>query len=330
MKHTSKLLSLGVLLAAFAMAPAFGQAEKFTIAGGGGAKNGSTYSAMLGDLAAVCSTDELPIEEVNTSGGVQNLDLLKGNKVKAALIPTSVLMAAQYQNATSVANIKTLVSMHPEEVHVIARSDVKKEGGLNLGSFNIGGDKVSFNSLTDLKGHAVGAVGGSVVDARLMNDLLHLGMNVTPFPNNVDLFKALTSGQIDAAVIVAGAPSAVVTNLPNGKFRFLSVSPNQDLAKAYEPTKIQYQNVSDGKAVDTISTRALLVSRTFRSNDMLNTLAKFRACFISNVPKLQDKDGTHPKWQDVDPTIRGKWDWYDLPTVAGNTPAVVNAPSKRK
>jgi TRAP-type uncharacterized transport system substrate-binding protein len=285
---------------------------------------------MLGDLAGVCSTDELPLEEVNTNGGVKNLELLKANKVKAALVPTSVLMASKLENATSVANIKTLFAMHPEEVHLIARSDTKFEGGVTMFGKNVGGDKVEYKSADDLKGHTVGAVGGSVVDARVLNDFLRLGMKVQPFDDNAKLFDALTKGQIDAAVVVAGAPSTVVEKLPNGRFKFLPIRPNQDLASVYEPTKVQYTNISEGKAVDTISTRALVVSRTFRSPEMLASLAKLRACFVANVPKLQDKDGTHPKWQEVDPTNRGKWDWYDLPTVAGAAPAAVAAPSRKK
>ena len=330
MQHLNKFISIGALVAAFASAPAYAQAEKFTIAGGGGAKNGSTYSAMLGDLAGVCSTDELPLEEVNTNGGVKNLELLKANKVKAALVPTSVLAAAKLENSTSVANIKTLFALHPEEVHLVARADTKFEGGVTMFGKNVGGDKVAYNQAEDLKGRTVGAVGGSVVDARILGSMLHLGYNVTPFDDNAKLFDALTKGQLDAAVIVAGAPSTVVEKLPNGRFKFLPIRPNQELASVYNPTKVQYQNVSEGKAVDTISTQALLVSRTFRSPEMLTSLAKLRACFVASVPKLQDKDGSHPKWQDVDPTNRGKWDWYDLPTVASNTPPVVNAPARKK
>lgn len=323
-------ISIGAILAAVLAIPAFAQAEKFTIAGGGGAKNGSTYSAMLGDLAGVCSTDDLPLEEVNTNGGVKNLELLRGNKVKAALVPTSVLAAAKLENATAVANIKTLAVFHPEEVHLIARADTKFEGGVTAFGKNIGGDKVEYKTTDDLKGRSVGAVGGSVVDARILNDFLKLGMKVVPQDDNAKLFDALTKGQIDAAVIVAGAPSTVVEKLPNGRFKFLAIRPNQELATVYSPTKVQYQNVSEGKAVDTISTQALLVSRTFRSDDMVANLAKLRACFVANVPKLQDKDGTHPKWQDVDPTSRGKWEWYELPKVAAAPVAAPAVPAKPK
>jgi TRAP-type uncharacterized transport system substrate-binding protein len=307
------VVSVAALFATVALA----QAEKFTVAGGGGAKQGSVYSAMLGDLASVCSTPGMPLEEVNTNGGVTNLELLRSNKVKAALVPADLLLAAKLENATSVANVKTLAVFHQEEVHLIARADTKTEGGLSLGKFgNIGGDKVAFNQADDLRGRKVGAVGGSVVTARILSDFLKLGLRVEPYKENTDLFGALEKGEIDAAVIVAGQPSPVVKALTNGRFKFLALRNNQDLAAVYVPTKVQYPNVSEGKAIDTIATEAMLVTRTFRSQEALAQLAALRSCFQKNLNKIQDKDGTHAKWQKVEENNRGKWDWYDLQVAA--------------
>lgn len=318
------------VLAIMALASTSFAQDKFTIAGGGGAKQGSTYSAMIGDLAGVCSTEEMPLEEVNTNGGVQNLELLKGNKVKAALVPNDLLLAAKLQNPSSVATIKTLFALHPEELHLIARADVKTEGGYTVLGKNLGGEKVSFNNPEDLKNRAVGAVGGSVVTAGILSDFLHLGLKVTTFPKNSDLIAALEKGQIDAALIQAGAPSDAVKALPNGRFKFLPLRSNQELSVVYNPTKIQYANVSEGKAVDTLNTRALLVTRTFKSQEVMNNLAKLRACFASNLAKIQDKDGTHPKWQDVDLGEHGKWEYYDLPKVSSAAPAPAATPVTQK
>ena len=51
-------------------------------------------------------------------------------------------------------------------------------------------------------------------------------------------------------------------------------------------------------------------TRTYRSKTMVDQLAKFRACFENKLGDIQDKTGTHPKWQDVDAANLGKWDVY--------------------
>lgn len=314
---STRNLMIIFLLSIFGLwqAPAWAQAEKFTIAGGGGAKNGSTYSAMLGDLASVCGTEDMVIEERVSSGGPENLQMLKANKVKAAIIPTDVLLAAKMDNATSVANIQTIVALHPEQVHLIARSDVKVEGGLSIGSFNVGGKDIVYNNPEDLKGRPIGAVGGSVVSARIISELLKLGWTVKEYPATVNLLQALTTKEIDAAVISAGAPSAAVGAI-KGNFKLLPIRGNADTANVYGPAKIQYPNLNANKAVDTISAPALLVTRKWNSTEMLQTLSRFRQCILSNLGKIKDKEGTHAAWQDVNGDDRGKWSYYDLPAVS--------------
>ena len=308
------------------------QQEAFTIAGGGGAKNGSTYSAMLGDLAKYCSTDELPIQEVNTSGGIQNLDMLMSNKVKAALIPTDVMMAAKLENPTKVARIRTLFTMHPEELHLIVRGTIPPQGGWNLPMIgNVGGKDVVFNNPEDLRGRQVGAVGGSLKTAAIVNDFLKLNWAVLPFDSTKDMLSALLQGKIDAVLIVAGAPSDAVKSL-GPQFKLIPIRSNADLAAVYMPTKISYEKLNGGKAVDTIATQALLVTRTFNSPEMLQSLSKLRTCFKESLPKIQDADGSHPKWQDVNVADQGKWVWYDLPvaTPVPATAAFVKKDIKKK
>lgn len=317
MKSVRNLLAI---LAIASIANLAAAQEKFIIAGGGGLKNGSTYSAMIGDLAGVCSTDNLVVEEQNTNGGVKNLELIRNGQVEGALVPTSLLYAAKLDNPASVAQIRTLVTLHTEEVHVLAFIGSKKEGGWGVGKMKFGQNEVSYNTIEDLKGRPVGAVGGSVVDARVLSDILRLGFKVTSYPDNNALKEALIKGDIDAAVVVAGAPSGFVAALPAGQFKLLTLRGNGDTNAVYKPVKLSYDNLGDGKSVDTLGTQALLVSRSFRSPTMLASLSALRSCFQKNLPMIQDKRGSHPKWQDVDANDQGKWEWYQL-TKAGAAPS---------
>lgn len=308
---------------------AFAQ-EKFTIAGGGGAKNGSTYSDMLGTIAGTCSTDEMPLEELPTNGGVKNLELIRANKVKGALVPSDLLFAAKMENASSVANIFTIFGMHPEEVHLVARGGVKTEGGVTVFGKNLGGKDIVYNNPEDLKGRPVGAVGGSAETARILGDLLRIGWTVQKFESNAELVRALTAKTIDAALFSVGAPSPAIAALPP-TFKLLPLRGNSDTAAVYSPAKLQYANLNGNRAVDTLSSQALLVSRTFRAPETLAALAALRKCLTDNLGKIQDKSGTHPAWQNVSLDNRGKWQWYELPSAAptpAEAPATKSTPSK--
>lgn len=239
----------------------FGQ-EKFTIAGGAGIKQKSVYSDMLGTIATACTTDEMPVEEVVTSGGAENLRLIKGNKVKAAIIPSDLLEAARFENASSVANIQTLFTLHMEAEHLIVRADTKKEGGISIGALkNIGGDSVNFNNPEDLKERQVGAVGGSAITARVISDMLRYKWQVTDVPSTNELIEKLAKGELDAILISAGLQSEAVKAI-KGNFKLLPLRGNSDTARIYKAVKVEYPNLNNGRSVDTLGARAIMVTRT--------------------------------------------------------------------
>jgi TRAP-type uncharacterized transport system substrate-binding protein len=294
--------------------------EVFKIGGGAGGK--SVYSNMIGTLAERCSTDAVQIQEVKSTGGPANLASLKANQVKAALVPADVMAVARYDNASSVANLKTLFVLHNEAAHLIARADTKSEGGVNLGFTKLGGKDVTFNTAEDLKGRVIGAVGGSAVTAKILSDMLKFGWKVEEsYQNNDELIKALESGKLDAVMISAGLQSDYVKGI-KGKFKLIPIRGNSDTQNVYGAIKVEYPNLGGGRAVDTLAARALMVARVFRSEEQIKTLADLRACFFRELPKIQDGD-THPAWQDVNPDERGDARyWYDLPKPA----AFISAP----
>lgn len=325
----SVLIAIAAMLAIFAFPTSASAQEELTIAGGGGAKQGSVYSSVLATLDTRCSTDAMKLREVNTSGGVQNLSLLRTGKVKAGILPNDLLFAAKLENPTSVSNLKVVIPLHNEDVHLFARDDTKMEGGFQVFGKNVGGTAVTFNRPEDLKGRVVGAVGGSAVTARVLSELLDIGFTVKNYEDNKSLVVALTNKEIDAGLVVAGSPSPVVESLRG--FKLLPLRGNSNTAAVYSATKIQYEHMGNNRAVDTLSTQALLVARPFRGQDALNQLAALRSCFLKNLDAIADADGSHPVWSTMDPTVTPKWDLYVLPNAAPfNVPATTAAQPKKK
>ena len=311
MFKTRSLRSFAVMavmaLSTMTVSVASAQTEAFTVATGD-SKAGSTYSQMFRELNSVCSAS-LKLQERESKGSVENIALLTGNQVNAAIVQSDLLFFTKMTDPAKVANLKTLVGFHPEELHFIARGDVKKEGGV----LGFGGKEVVFNTVENLANRKVGAVGGSVLSGRVFSAQSKLNFEVVEYPDNNQLIASLLKGEIDTILIVAGAPSKAVAGLDR-RFRVLPVTPNvaKTVSGVYTPTKVSYSNLG-AAGVDTVSTQALLVTRTYRSSQMLAGLSKFRSCFETQLGNIQDKTGTHPKWQDVDANNLGKWDVYALP-----------------
>ncbi|BAW19167.1 hypothetical protein [Ralstonia phage RP31] len=302
------IASIAALLAFAFTAQAFAQ-EKIIVATGD-RKGGSTYSIMFNELAAVCGNGNW--QEQTTTGGIDNKNLLIGNQVNAAIVQADMLEFERRTDASKVANIKTLLALHPEELHFIARADVKKEGGY-FGT-SLGAKDVQFKTLSDLRGRNVGAVGGSIASASVVAANSGLGFKVLPVANNDQLKAKLLSGELDAILVVGGAPHPMVKTLP-ASFKILPIPADlvSKLAasKLYFPAKLSYANLN-AAGVQSVATQALLVSRVYRSAGMQDKLKSMRACFNAKLGDIQDKTGTHPKWQEVDANNHGGWPWYDL------------------
>lgn len=296
------------ILATILTTIAFSASAQFTVATGD-AKAGSTYSKMFQQLSAQCPN--IMTETVST-GSVQNVELLTGNQVNAAIVQTDMLFYMKSTDPDKVANVRTVFTLHPEELHFIARADTKTEGGVGIGSFKIGGNSVTFTKVGDLKDRVVGAVGGSVISGRIFSSQSGLNFAVQQYPTNDALKTALLEGKVDTILVVGGAPHSMVQSLDT-RYRILAVdsATQQKVAAVYKPTKVSYTNLNQA-GVNTVATQANFVTRVYRSNDKLEQLKKIRNCFNTKLGDIQDTTGSHPKWQVVNGSDKGNWTFYEL------------------
>ena len=198
-------------LALAALLPA--QAQQLRVATG---KAGDTYSSMLRQLGSTCSTG-VALIEIASGGSNDNINQLVGNQVNAAFVQMDVLWLRA--RTEDLGNVKTLLAMHPEQVHILARANGgTKQGGV----MGIGAKVVPFETIADLAGHRVGAAGGSKVTAEVMRLQSEIAYNVVPFDNGNDVLEALGKGQIEAAIFVGGAPLASIAKL-GPEFKLLAI-----------------------------------------------------------------------------------------------------------
>jgi TRAP-type uncharacterized transport system substrate-binding protein len=276
-------------------------AQSLTVATGGPK---GTYSAMFKELNQRCGLGE--IKELNSLGSNDNIDKLVANQVNGAIVQMDVIF---FRSKTEdLSKIKTLFSLHPEQVHFLARGDGVKEGGF----MGIGGKEVKFQTISDLNGRNIGAAGGSVLTAKVVKAQAGVNYNVQEFNTNADALKALQDKTIDAVVIVGGQPMKEIEALPP-IYKVLAIpAPLQDKLKSvYQPARVSYRNLN-AAGVQTVSVSSLLVTREYKSAKFVTALKNYRECFYNNLDDLQETTGTSPAWQNVVKSDQGKWTWNDL------------------
>ena len=259
-----------------------------------------TYSTMFDQIRERCS-GEVPMVNVNSSGTVENIDRLVGNKVNAAFVQSDVLW---FRDKTeSLGHIKTLLAMHPEQVHLLALTN----SGLKAGNI-INRREVVFTDVSSLAGYAVGASGGAAITANVIRLQTEVPFNVVEFGSSKDLVAALQGGQIQAAVFVGGAPLPLFESL-NKAYKLIPINgpAAEKLKSAYRTTTISYSNLNQSTGVQTVTTDALFVTRDYSTPRMVDALSRLRSCVLSNLRDIKETTNTHPAWQKVQADNMGKW-----------------------
>lgn len=305
MKRTLSALPAFVAAFVVAFAAAGTQAQTLRVATGG-AKG--TYSQMSKELSNACGT-EVPLVEVNSTGSMENVSNLVGNQVNAAFVQSDVLYLRA--RTEELGNVKTLLALHSEQVHIVTRAT----SGLKTGGvMGVGGSAVNFTDLSSLAGYKVGAAGGSVVTAQVIRLQSEIPFNVVPFETNDAVLAAVKSGAVEAGLFVGGSPMPLIAALgPDLKLLPISGAVVERLKGVYKPARLNYPKMG-AAGVTTVSTDALFVTREYKTEKMTSSLARFRACALAKLDDLKETTGTHPAWQGVDPANKGKWAWYELPS----------------
>ena len=299
-------------------APVNPNAVTISIADGSTSK---TYETIISQLKPFVS-DSVNLEEVPSTGAVQNLDLLINNKVQLAMLHNDVYEFRSKSNPAILDKFKTVLKLYSEEVHFVALKTSKRLVG---GGYFSKGTPVVLNTIEDLKDLNVGAAGGGAISAQVIKLETDIPYHFTEYKKGDDVLAALNSGEIDAAVFVGGAP---LTNLANlgPEYQILSI-PSSDVDKlkqVYHAATVTYTNMRPD-SVDTVAADCVLVGRVYKTPKFINALATLRNAVDTKLTELQETTGSHPKWQEVQASgdNHGTLPWMDLPP-----PTATAAPAK--
>ena len=120
-----------------------------------GDKDG-TYHRLVDELSAACSGQ---IENKESDGSLANIDRVIDNQAEMGITQLDALVLRGQREKDLRERIRILAVLHPEEVHFIAKSAGRSEGGWGDGlgiNTGIGATTVYLRSVSDLKGRKVG------------------------------------------------------------------------------------------------------------------------------------------------------------------------------
>lgn len=285
----------GIVMAVAAMSA---NAQALKVATG---SSSGTYSKVVKEFIAACANDG-SVAEVNTKGSMENIDLIVGNTVSAAFVQTDVL---HFRARTEdLSNVKTLVTLFPEQVHIVTLAVPKiKEGGFA----GVGAKQVTFNTLSDLNGRMVVAGGGSFITAQVIRLQTEIAFQVAEVPDTKTALDAVASGQAAAAIVVGGAPMDSIKALDKN-FKLLSIN-EADIGKlknVYKPAVLNYSGMG-AAGVKTVSTDAVWVARNYKTPKFVDGLTKLRTCFNAKAPELAEQPGFHVAWSKIEVGAEAKW-----------------------
>lgn len=287
-----------------------------------------TYSSMFKSIQALCG-DKVQLVEKNTSGCDENIDLLTEKKVDGAFCqPDTLQMAAMNDARVGPEQVRALLVLHPEEVHIFAAKELSKNvGGWTVAGKNFLGSKVSLDNLSDLEGVKIGAWGGGFTSARAISYLGGVKYEPVQFKDRAAAFAALDRGEVAAVIAVGGQPLSWAKDVNSAKYKLLRIDGAlADRVKVYAKAKLNYRNLN-AQGLDTVAPRAVLLVRNYQSAERKRSLSDLKACVVANESALKEGTGHHPKWSDVDFKAESVWPLY---VVEAQATPVVPAASKAK
>jgi TRAP transporter TAXI family solute receptor len=265
-----------------------------------GPKTG-TYYAFGKDIAQAAGKAGIDVNVKPSEGSVDNIKRINSSENAAlGIVQSDVLgflsRSKSPESIRMASNLRMVFPFFNEEVHVLARGDIK--------------------TFSDLQGKRV-AVGEDGSGNMLTAINLFSLMNITPGQSEkispTQGVMAVLKGDIDAVIFVGGKPVRLFKNLEdltlpeNQKYKsmldgvhFVPLD-NAKILEEYRPAKLMPSDYSFVKQpVATVAVQAVLISYDFSKGDnkkRCEKLGLLANAIRNQLPALQEKG--HQKWKEV-------------------------------
>ena len=257
---------------------------------------GEIYTQFAKDIK---NNTDVEISITNTSGSLENFELIRNDKVDLAFTQLDVLLFQQLRYTNIAEYLKMYIPLYSEEIHVVARNNSL------------------INNFYDLKGKRVGvgtAKSGSYITSQFLKMKTELEWVDYLLPATTAL-SMLIEDSIDAFIFVSAAPSNLLKSFSSGQQGLIKLVPIYDkrlddtyqsqlIAKgtySWQPNDIQTYTV---KSLLLINTRTLNARKTHQADIVYSDIR-------DNLKVIQRHKLSHPKWKEVDFSHASDYDWPD-------------------
>ncbi len=249
-----------------------------------------TYVRIAADLATVLDdADRLRILPVLGKGSVQNIaDIIHLRGIDVGIVQSDALAyVLREQMFPGVASrVNYIAKLYDEEIHVLARPEVKRLEDLDGKPVNI-----------DVRGSGT-AITGSLL-------FKSLNVDIQPrFESQANALRQLMDGGIAALVYVAGSPAGLFASVPAASgLRFLPLPATAALLESYLPSQLSDHDypalIAAGQAVDTLAVGAVMAAYAWPSgSERYARIQRFIAALSDKFAQFQ-RPPRHPKWKEV-------------------------------
>lgn len=260
-------------------------------------KKGKGYSKLFADIQSVCG-NKVGISEVETEGGLHNVNALAANEADLGLVQIDTLQDMKGTD-DNIGALLAVLPLNANLLHVVARTEGFSYEGPKKYAGMVKGDviTVNFDTISGLRGMPVALVGSAQKLVRVIDRRNKLGMQATDVETDDQALSMLKAGQVAAVFSSSGWPSGVIGKLKReSNFKLLGF----DLPSAapYQVVRKNYNNLG-AYNVAFLAASNLLVSRPFKANGVNGkAVATLQACIARNIGALQE-GRFEPAWAEV-------------------------------
>jgi TRAP-type uncharacterized transport system substrate-binding protein len=293
------LCTLSLCLLASAPASAFAQTDttgagnSLRIATG---KQGKGYAKLFADIRAVCGA-QIPMTEIETEGGLQNLTTLAANRADLGLAQIDTLQDLKGSDK-AIAGLLAVMSLNTNLLHLLAPMDAFTYDGPKR-TWPLRPEKISVvvAKLSDLKGLPVAVVGSARAMGRALDRRHALSLQFIDVETDEQALAKVKSGEVAAMFSTSGWPSGPIQKLRrDSALRLLPY----DLAvqAPYQLVRKNYDNLNSFNH-PFLAVPNLLLSRPFSTSGAKGkAVVALQDCIQKNLVNLQE--GNHePAWGEV-------------------------------
>jgi TRAP-type uncharacterized transport system substrate-binding protein len=260
-------------------------------------KQGKGYSKLFSDIQKVCGA-QVPMTEIETEGGLQNLTTLAANQADLGLVQLDTLQDMKVSDE-GIASLLAVMPINTNLLHILARS----EGYVTMGPKRLGGfisgdvSTTKLERFSDLKGLPIAVVGSARALGRVLNRQFGMNLQFVDVDTDEQAIAKLKAAEVAGMLSTSGWPSGPIQKLKrDAGLRLLPF----DLAVAtpYQLVRKNYENLNTFNH-SFLAAPNLLVSRPFTTTgNNGKAVAMLQSCIQKNLVKLQEGQ-FEPAWREV-------------------------------